>query len=166
MAFLNVGNVRLSGVAACVPARKEENRTLPVFASEEDASKFIATTGIERRRIADDRTTTADLCYNAAERLIENLWGGTERYRLPRFRYPNTGLLFARHFLYPAAAARTGRRVLHARYFARMLGLGIRHECPYQPSLKRPDAKRLAAMRRYGLEDELQPGQKFLASFW
>lgn len=76
MAFLNVGNVRLSGVAACVPARKEENRTLPVFASEEDASKFIATTGIERRRIADDRTTTADLCYHAAERLIENVWGG------------------------------------------------------------------------------------------
>lgn len=76
MAFLNVGNVRLSGVAACVPTCKEENRTLPVFASQEDASKFIATTGIERRRIADDRTTTADLCYHAAERLIENLWGG------------------------------------------------------------------------------------------
>lgn len=73
MAYQTVKNVRISGIAGCVPAKTEENRGLEVFDSLEDSEKFISTTGVERRRIADDKVTTSDLCYHAAEKLIDEL---------------------------------------------------------------------------------------------
>lgn len=73
MAFLNVKNVKVSGLSACVPSKSEENRGLSVFDSLDDSEKFIASTGVERRRLADDQTTTADMCFHAAEKLIQDL---------------------------------------------------------------------------------------------
>jgi 3-oxoacyl-[acyl-carrier-protein] synthase-3 len=72
MAFLEIKNVRIAGLAAGVPKEIEENRTLPVFESESEAEKFIASTGIERRRISK-KHLTSDLCYAAAEKLIADL---------------------------------------------------------------------------------------------
>jgi len=72
MAFLEIRNVKLSGIAACVPKTIEENLTLKLFHADE-AEKFIASTGVERRRIADHSTTSSDLCSNAAQQLIEEL---------------------------------------------------------------------------------------------
>lgn len=72
MAFLEIKNVKLSGIAACVPRIVEENNTLGLFKGDE-AANFIRSTGIERRRVADKFTTTADLCYHAAEKLIADL---------------------------------------------------------------------------------------------
>ena len=78
MAFLHIPNVRLSGVAACVPKTILENSQYAGF-SEEESVKFISTTGVERRRIADIKTTTSDLCYKAAEQLILDLgWNKNE----------------------------------------------------------------------------------------
>ena len=73
MAYLEVKNVEIKGIAACVPKLSEENITSTVFPTSEDAKKFITSTGVERRRIADSETTTSDLCYLAAERLISDL---------------------------------------------------------------------------------------------
>jgi 3-oxoacyl-[acyl-carrier-protein] synthase III len=73
MAFLSVSNVRLQGISACVPKRVQENISLHVFHSDKDAGEFIASTGVERRRIADTKTTTSDLCYCAAEKLASDL---------------------------------------------------------------------------------------------
>ncbi|MEG2613019.1 MAG: ketoacyl-ACP synthase III [Alistipes sp.] len=61
------------GVAACVPVYSEANDVSPVFASQEDAARFMDTTGIENRRIVDERTTSSDLCLQAAEKLIADL---------------------------------------------------------------------------------------------
>lgn len=72
MAFLQVKNVKLCGLASCVPKTIEENRGLQVFHGDE-AEKFIASTGVERRRRADGKTNTSDLCYHAAEQLIKDL---------------------------------------------------------------------------------------------
>lgn len=72
MAFLHIPNVRLSGVAACVPKTILENSDYDLFSADE-AHKFMTTTGVERRRIADNETTTADLCYKAAEKLLDDL---------------------------------------------------------------------------------------------
>lgn len=72
MALFRVGNVSLRGVASCVPRTIEENANLSLF-KEDEAEKFCLSTGVYRRRIADDKTTTADLCYFAAERLIKDL---------------------------------------------------------------------------------------------
>ena len=73
MAFLKVEKVAIKGISACVPSLVEENKGLPFFATEEEAEKVIAATGIERRHICPEGVTTSDLCFKAAEKLIEDL---------------------------------------------------------------------------------------------
>lgn len=73
MAYLTINNVQIKGISACVPKMCQENISLDVFVNEEEASKFISSTGIERRRVADNNTTTSDLCARAAEELISTL---------------------------------------------------------------------------------------------
>ncbi|MBB3185973.1 3-oxoacyl-ACP synthase III family protein [Microbacter margulisiae] len=78
MAFLSVPNVKIHGLSVCVPSTVEENNNLKLFQGE-DAAKFMASTGVERRRIAGDNVTTSDLCYYAAEKLIADLgWNKEE----------------------------------------------------------------------------------------
>lgn len=72
MAFLEIHNVQIVGVSACVPKTIEENITLKVF-QEGEAERFITGTGVERRRIANQETTTSDLCCHAAEKLISDM---------------------------------------------------------------------------------------------
>lgn len=79
MAYLTIKNVVIRGFSACVPKTIEENINSPIFKTTEEATKFISSTGVERRRIASNDTTTSDLCIKAAERLIENLhWNKSE----------------------------------------------------------------------------------------
>ncbi len=73
MAFQRIENVKISGIAACVPKAVERNINSSVFLSEEDAEKFIAATGIKERRIALSETCSSDLCYHAAGKLIDQL---------------------------------------------------------------------------------------------
>ena len=46
MSALTTRNVKIAGVAACVPKRVEENVDLPFFADREEAEKVISSTGI------------------------------------------------------------------------------------------------------------------------
>ncbi|MDF1547122.1 MAG: ketoacyl-ACP synthase III [Bacteroidales bacterium] len=78
MAFLHIPDVRLAGVAACVPKAILETSRYAGF-SKDEAEKFISSTGVERRRIADENITTSDLCLKAAEKLISDLnWSRDE----------------------------------------------------------------------------------------
>ena len=70
MAFLHIKNVAIRGVSACVPSAVEENCELTNIT---DIEKLIKTTGIERRHIASSSTCTSDLCFSAAEKLIQEL---------------------------------------------------------------------------------------------
>lgn len=72
MAHQIIKNVEIVGVTTCVPADVEENIGLPFF-KEGEAEKVIASTGIERRRIAPADVTTSDLCCQAAGKLIAEL---------------------------------------------------------------------------------------------
>jgi len=72
MAFFRIENVKISGISICVPKLVEENTMFPFF-DEEEAKKFISTTGVERKRKADNNTCTSDLCVSAAEALISAL---------------------------------------------------------------------------------------------
>lgn len=73
MAFQVVNNVAIRGISGCVSKNVEENLTLPFYASREEAEQVIAATGIERRHITTPQQTASDLCYVAAEALIEKL---------------------------------------------------------------------------------------------
>lgn len=72
MAYLDFPNVSLKGVSACVPKTILENKNLDIFTTEE-AGKFIASTGVERRRVAGNDICTSDLCYHAGEKLLSDL---------------------------------------------------------------------------------------------
>lgn len=76
MAFLQIPNVAMRGIAACVPSEIEENASLAMYTPEE-ALQIIDSTGIERKHIAPDGVTASDLSVKAAEKLLEEL--GWER---------------------------------------------------------------------------------------
>ena len=71
MAFLNIKNVRISGMAAAVPSSVESVVDLPIFTAEE-AEKFSQTTGVVSRHVSDT-LLSSDLCTAAAERMIDDL---------------------------------------------------------------------------------------------
>ena len=74
MAFQNIRNIEIKGIAACVPSNIQDNKYLSLFDSENDAVKFIETTGIAKRHtVGDEKICTSDLCVKAAEKLIEDL---------------------------------------------------------------------------------------------
>ena len=79
MSQLTIRNVKIVGMAACVPSRIEENILLPIFKDEYEAGKVIASTGIERRRVVEFGTTAADLTVVAVHRILEDLnWQAAE----------------------------------------------------------------------------------------
>lgn len=80
MAFLDIKNVSIKGVAAAVPERKEYNKDFPKL-SEDQLDQYIKTVGVVERRCAihDGSLCTSDLCLSAAQKLIEKLrWSPEE----------------------------------------------------------------------------------------
>lgn len=72
MAFSYIPHVRLAGISASVPRKAFENKDFNGFSTAE-AEKFMHTTGVFRKRIAGDELCTSDLCFYAAEKLINDL---------------------------------------------------------------------------------------------
>jgi len=78
MAIFSIPNVKLVGLSACVPKQKIENKNF-AWKGKNDYRLFAKTVGIEQRRIAEKHQTAADLCFEAAEKLIEALeWNKNE----------------------------------------------------------------------------------------
>lgn len=72
MAYWNIKNVALRGVTGTVPNNPVKSADFDFF-TKEDAELFDNTVGIKNRYIAPDNICASDLCYDAAERLIEGL---------------------------------------------------------------------------------------------
>ena len=78
MAIFSIPNIKISGVSACVPLKKESNHDYD-WITKKEQDLLIKTTGIEERRIAEKGVTTSDLCYEAAKKLIDKLeWNKNE----------------------------------------------------------------------------------------
>ena len=73
MAFLKIENVRIAGIAACVPPKLVENKDSKLFDDPAELERYIKTIGVERRYVAEDGICSSDLCKAAAERLIEDM---------------------------------------------------------------------------------------------
>lgn len=73
MSKLSINNVRIKGMAACVPSIVERNIDLPIFSSRQEAEKVIASTGIEYHRAVSDGVTASDLSVEAVNRLLSDL---------------------------------------------------------------------------------------------
>ena len=72
MAYFKIENAVIRGISACVPPKVEENKDLPFYGPGE-AEQVIAATGIERRHVCTPDIAVSDLCYKAAEKIIEEL---------------------------------------------------------------------------------------------
>lgn len=74
MAFQKVENVKISGIAACVPEKVIDNRNSKLLGSPDEIEKFIETTGISKRHtVGNSGVCTSDLCFKASEKLIVDL---------------------------------------------------------------------------------------------
>lgn len=111
MSKLTFKNVKIVGMAACVPSTVEENLTLPIFKDEVEAKKVIASTGIERRRVVSPVTTASDLTVKAVNKMLEDL--GWKAQEVDCFIYVCT----SRDFIAPQTSC-----ILQDR-------LGLRNDC-------------------------------------
>ena len=72
MAVFSIPNVRISGISACVPKKEVDNMDYK-WITKKERETFIQQVGVRKRRVVDDNTTTSDLCFIAAEKIITEL---------------------------------------------------------------------------------------------
>ncbi len=72
MALITYNNVGIKAISACVPKTIASNYDLVDFIPTEDLEKTIKSIGITEKRYADDDVCSSDLCFKAAEKLIED----------------------------------------------------------------------------------------------
>ena len=78
MAIFSVPNIRIAGMAAAVPAKVVSNLDYK-WISLKERQQIVKTIGVEQRHIAEKGQTTADLCFAAAEKLLDDLkWDRNE----------------------------------------------------------------------------------------
>lgn len=78
MAFFQLENIEVKGIAAATPQNKVANKNF-AYHSELENKQFIKTTGIEYRRIVENGITASDLCLESAKQLLDNLaWDKNE----------------------------------------------------------------------------------------
>lgn len=72
MALVRYKGVGIKAIAACVPQNVSSNSALGYLIPEEDIDKTIHAIGIKEKRYTDKDVTASDLCFKAAEKLIED----------------------------------------------------------------------------------------------
>lgn len=80
MGFQQFKNINIRGFAACVPKHIESNQDLDLLGNAEQIQKFIETTGVKQRHtVKGQEIRTSDMCYTAAQKLLEELkWNKNE----------------------------------------------------------------------------------------
>lgn len=72
MATLSFTNIGITALAAAVPKRVIDNYKYTEHFDSEEVRKVVDKIGVYERRFADENTCASDLCYAAANRLIED----------------------------------------------------------------------------------------------
>ena len=76
MSFLQIKNLRVAGISACVPDTIIKNTDDVIKSADYDAASFVKSTGVAQRYLSEE-LTTSDLCFKAANKLLDEL--GWER---------------------------------------------------------------------------------------
>lgn len=111
MAFIEVNNVEIKGVATCVPKQIKVAKEMSYF-TEIEADNFTNVTGVVSSHIAPADMTLSDLCHAAAEKLLAE--SGWERDSIDLIMFVSTSRDF---YICPNTA-----NILQDR-------LGLRTEC-------------------------------------
>ena len=85
MSRSSIEGFRIAGVATCVPPKVVSNLDPGLGFDPEEVRKVVAMAGVRERRVVDPGVTAADLCFEAADDLLNRL--GWERRSI-------TGLIF------------------------------------------------------------------------
>lgn len=72
MSFLKIKNLKVVGISACVPETVVKNTDGIIKNVNYDAESFVKSTGVARRHLSEE-LTTSDLCYKATDRLLNKL---------------------------------------------------------------------------------------------
>ena len=72
MATIKYKGVTIKAISACVPKNVSKNSDLGYLIPEDEIEKTINSIGIKEKRFVDDDVTASDLCFKAAEKLIED----------------------------------------------------------------------------------------------
>jgi len=72
MAIFEIPDVRIAGLSACVPAKRLSNHDYH-WITRKERKQLIQMIGVETMHVAEPGQTTSDLCFQAAEQLLEKL---------------------------------------------------------------------------------------------
>ena len=112
MAIIKFKGVGIKAITACVPKKVSRNLDLGYLIPEEEIAKTINSIGISEKRIAADDVTASDLCFKAAEKLIED--NGIDRNsidmvlflsQLPDYKIPATAPILQHRLGLPTTTA-------------------------------------------------------------
>jgi 3-oxoacyl-[acyl-carrier-protein] synthase-3 len=99
VSLFSITQVSISGLSACVPKQVAANQDYP-WLNERERNLLIKTTGIANRRIAPPEVCASDLCFEAAQKLLEALHWEKEDIQIlifvsqtPDYQTPATAII-------------------------------------------------------------------------
>lgn len=110
MALLSFNNVGISGLAAAVPRSVINNYEFDLYFKKEEIKDVVDKIGVKERRFAGDDICSSDLCFAAAETLINGMKVNRDEIDLlifisqtPDFRMPATSVLLQERLRLPTS---------------------------------------------------------------
>ena len=82
------GLVKITALSAAIPKRIIKNLEYTEHFPKEDVAEIVEKIGIYERRFTDKETCSSDLCFAAAQKLIEDNNINKEEIDLLIFKYP------------------------------------------------------------------------------
>ena len=73
MSRSKIDRFRIAGLSTCSPTRSVDNLELGAQFDATEVRKVVQMAGIRHRRVADEGVTTSDLCFEAAQKLVQRL---------------------------------------------------------------------------------------------
>ncbi len=73
MSQTRLRGIRIAGVSTCVPARSVDNLDFGKNFGIDEVRKVVSMAGVKHRPVVDDGVTASDLCFEAAEQLLDKL---------------------------------------------------------------------------------------------
>ncbi|GAF03268.1 ketoacyl-ACP synthase III [Saccharicrinis fermentans] len=108
MALFSFDNIGIKGIAGAVPKHVIDNYNYDEFFSKDEIKEVVDKIGVKERRFADKDTCASDLCFAAAEKLLEGMNINREEIDLlifisqtPDYRMPATSIILQERLKLP-----------------------------------------------------------------
>jgi 3-oxoacyl-[acyl-carrier-protein] synthase III len=110
MGLISFSGVGITGLAAAVPKQVINNYDHDIYFKKEDIKEIIEKIGVKERRFADNDTCSSDLCFAAAENLLNGMNVDRSEIDLlifisqtPDYRMPATSVLLQNRLKLPTS---------------------------------------------------------------